>query len=88
MRSVVDGNVFIRSMTVLEQNTCDLHVPIAETEIYFKRDFANLEWSFEISGYRQGISVQEEFYVDCLTLEEATDMLFRNVSNQFPNDDV
>jgi hypothetical protein len=70
------------------KHRCDLHVPFPETEINFKRDSAKLEWNCEISGYRHGIAVQEEFSLDCLKLEEAADMLFRNVSNQFPTDDA
>jgi len=44
--------------------------------------------SCEISVYHRGIAVQEELYLDCLKLEEAIDILSRNVSNQFPIDDA
>jgi hypothetical protein len=35
-------------------------------------------------GVKRGPSVQEEFFLDCFTLEYGTDRLSRNVGNKLP----
>jgi hypothetical protein len=72
-------------MTIRTKHRCDLHVSFSNK---FQKGFTKLESYGEMLGFRYGIAVQEEFYLDRLKLEETTDTLFRKVSNQFPTDDA